>query len=888
MATLEQLSAALVKADAAGNTEDAQAFANAIRQMQVAPAAAPAPVQSEIPAPRQSPGFMTQLGRGAASLADVTVGGVLPAVAQQVGYPLARLGRTPEEAQAATRRMVGAVEQPFGKAFGVTETPEYQQESGRQVLDFIGQNFQKGAKWIAEKTGLPQSDIENYLGTATVAAPKVVPPVARAIRDVAAPAIEKTVIGAKMPFEARAQAKRERQSLEDYARGPQLDAIAEAQRMKIALPPEYIQPTIGPKLTSMAAGPRGPAALAETNKNQVRIVALEDMGLPATAQLNSVKTFQEARAQVAQPYEQVKKLPVQQADDAMIQRLEEIRADLDVIGAKEYAPAIGKIVDDAISKTQTGLTGEQLLKNISVLRERARKTYNNKSATTEALDIADTNLKVATELESMMDNSIFNPKLLQQYRDARQKMARTYAYEGATDLNTGMVDVSKLARITSKDSALTGDIASLGKIAGNFPEAFTTKPTPGLLTAPRLSRSGAGGAAGALIGSQFGLTGSILGGALGGLGTEVLGAAAARRMASPGYQSSLQMRDMRIPVNQLAASMQPIPQDRALVPYQAPVEVLMPGEGPYQPNFVMQPGQYGARVTPGVADIRNALPAPSAEGTMNMLRAEQQRAAGMSRTLGQQAETQQAAAEAAARQTTRGGQIFDLDPVTGRLVPVDTPLRGATPDIQIIESTGKNLASAVAKMSGQMLPETTGTVYRTQTISPKSGTKPYTRITKREGETTFGRESQAFNMTAEEKIAWNKAKADLAEVMPGMKAMTDEAIASRMADVKWAEQAVANARAKAEGLARQEALLTEQLANRNNLRLLARDIEAKNKQLAKIQSDRQSMMALAEQMEEGLRANRPVKTGGQGPKTRAFQRNMLRPDDGEIQNALVK
>jgi hypothetical protein len=38
MATLEQLSAALVKADAAGNAEDAKAFADAIRQMQAAPA----------------------------------------------------------------------------------------------------------------------------------------------------------------------------------------------------------------------------------------------------------------------------------------------------------------------------------------------------------------------------------------------------------------------------------------------------------------------------------------------------------------------------------------------------------------------------------------------------------------------------------------------------------------------------------------------------------------------------------------------------------------------------------------------------------------------------------------------------------------------------------
>lgn len=52
MATLEQLTAALVKADAAGNTQDAKAFADAIRQMKATPAAQAetAPQQpSEIP-----------------------------------------------------------------------------------------------------------------------------------------------------------------------------------------------------------------------------------------------------------------------------------------------------------------------------------------------------------------------------------------------------------------------------------------------------------------------------------------------------------------------------------------------------------------------------------------------------------------------------------------------------------------------------------------------------------------------------------------------------------------------------------------------------------------------------------------------------------------------
>jgi len=864
MATLEQLSAALVKADAAGNAADAKALADAIRQMQTAPVET-MPAPSGIPTARQAPGAMTQLGRSAASLADVTVGGVIPAVVQQVAYPFLRVGRTPEEATARTQSLVSGLEKPFGKTFGVTETPEYQQEAGRQIMDFIGQNFQKGAKWISERTGIPASDVENIIGTATVAAPKVAPVVAREAVKAGKQVAENVTVAAKMPFEKQIQARRERMSAEDYARGPQIDAAAEAQRLKIAINPADIEPSVSTRAYSAIAGPRGPEALAEVNRPRVAEIAKNEMGLPPTTQLNGRAAFDQARAQVAAPYEQIKKLPIQQADDAMIQRLEGIRTDLDVIGAKEYAPAISKIVDDAIAKTQTGLTGEALLKNISVLRERARKTYNNKAATTEALDIADTNLKIATELESMIDNSIFNPKLLGEYRDARQKMARTYAYEGATDFNTGMVDVSKLARITSKDNGLSGDIASLGRIAGNFPEVFSKGAASKFYELPRLSRSGLAGGGGALIGSNFGLTGSIVGGLLGGGAGELAGAAAARRMASPGYQAGLNLRDMRIPVNQLAASMQPIPQNRAIVPYEAPVEVLGPGEGPYQPNFVIQPNQYSGRVVPGTPEApRNMLgydpnaPVQGQPGAFDIMR---QRERDLSMRQGTAAEQQAAAAEAAARQPTRGGVEFVFDSA-GNLVPA--PVAGAGG----VVGAPSALESAVAKMAGQVLPETTGTAYKTQTISPKTGAQPYTRITKREGETTFGRESQAFAMTAEEKIAWNKAKADLAEVMPGMKALDDKAIASKMMDREWVQQAIVKAEQKAK-------LQDEILARSNN---------EKARRLAQIERDK--LEGTLELLEEQFRKARPVKTGGQGPKTRNFQRNMLAPEQ-EIQNALA-
>ena len=767
---------------------------------------------------KMAPSFMGNIGRGAASLADITLGSVIPGAVQFLGYPLARIGRTAEEAQAATKRISAPFEQPVGRAFGVAETPEYQQEAGRQLIDFIGQNVQKGAKFISKKTGLAQPDVENIIGSLTMAAPKAIPAAARVVQEAAAPVIERAGIAARMPFEQQLQARRERMSLEDYARGPQIDAASEAQRLGIALNPLDIEKTLGTKFTVATAGARGPAVLANVNKNQIRKIALADMDLPLNTQLDSATSFNQARLKVAGPYAQVKKLPIQQADDAMIQRLEAVRADLDVIGAREYAPAIGKIVDDAIAKTQTGLTGEALLKNISVLRERARKTYNNKSATTEALDIADTNLKIASELESLIDNSISNPKLLSQYREARQKMARTYVYEGATDLNTGMVDVSKLARITSKDNALTGDVASLGKIAGNFPEVFSSAPTPGFLSSPRLSRSGAGGAAGALAGSQYGLTGSITGGLLGGLFTEGLGAYQAGRMASPQYQAGLKLRDARIPVSQTAVAMQPIPQSQAIVPYQTPVEVLGAGQGPYQPNFVMRPGGYGPVTTPGVAPglPQIGMAEGPVGGQMGALRMEDVRARNLSMQQGAAAEMQQAAAASASRQPTGRGSVLEFDPITGTYKVGGEGIKGATP--ATFQDFGTSLKSATEKAAA----------------------------------------GRMFDLTLAEKVAFDKTRVDLATVAPEFKSLSDKTIAGKIQDRAWVQDAIVKARDKAVAFA--------------DIAARAKDAQTKQNAIA----NRERMMDLVADLEETLRAARPeTSSKQQGPKTRAAFRESL-------------
>lgn len=145
------------------------------------------------------PGPLTQFGRSAASFYDTTIGGIVPGIVEPVTYAGARaIGKTPEQAKEISTAAAAPFESTMGKTFGVAGTPEYESEASRRLFNYIGENFQKGAAWIAEKTGLPASDIENMMGTvAAGAGVKVAPAVQRGVLK-GAETVE-TALGTNVP-----------------------------------------------------------------------------------------------------------------------------------------------------------------------------------------------------------------------------------------------------------------------------------------------------------------------------------------------------------------------------------------------------------------------------------------------------------------------------------------------------------------------------------------------------------------------------------------------------------------------------------------------------------------------------------------------------------------
>ena len=237
-------------------------------------------------------------------------------------------------------------------------------------------------------------------------------------------------------LETRAANKLVENTAKSFERGPQIDAAKEANRLGIAVNPVDANPTFGNKLRELAINPsEANDKLAEINKPRWANVAKTEMGLPETTALTSPAVFDEARSKVAGPYNDIRAIKQFTADQKTLDNLDKIRPKA-LIGGKTAASTAGSLVDDAIEHLSNGISGNDLIENISQLKKDANRAKASIAATADDLHIADVKMKIVSALEGMIDSNVSDPKLLSAYKKARAEMARSYAYEAATDLTT--------------------------------------------------------------------------------------------------------------------------------------------------------------------------------------------------------------------------------------------------------------------------------------------------------------------------------------------------------------------------------------------------------------------------------------------------------------------
>ena len=120
-------------------------------------------------------------------------------------------------------------------------------------------------------------------------------------------------------------------------------------------------------------------------------------------------------------------------------------------------------------------------------------------------------------------------------------------------------------------------------------------------------------------------------------------------------------------------------------------------------------------------------------------------------------------------------------------------------------------------------------------------------------------------MTLAEISTWKRTKINLESIAPELSKLSDKAIAAKIMDRAWVQDAITKAR--------QQAQMFDEISKRAES---ASKIKAATTQ-------REILMDAVAALEDQLRAPRPVAKSSQGPKTRAAQRlNQLAPEDALI------
>jgi hypothetical protein len=674
-------------------------------------------------------------------------------------------------------------------------------------------------------------------------------PASRAVGDLARSEGSLIKSGIAIPLEARAARIQAQNVAGSYANAPIIDAAKAAERTGLAVNPAITNPTIGNRAKGMVVGSAFDEAANKYNAGQTTNVIRKDLGIAPNEKLD-VAAIDRALDEAAKPYAPVRAMPVLQASDDVLSSIQALDKPA-TLGGKAQAKVVTTLIDDVIQELQAGRSGEQVIDDIRQMRRQAQSVYKARDSGNNPppADIAqaDARMGIANALEKLIEENAPNAKVLKELQQARQRMAQIYDAERAIDYVNGSVDPQIFVKLQQeKKGGMTGVGADIAAVAAQFPNLMSTQ-APAAQLMPKVTRSGLLSATGALAGGAVaGYPGAIGGASVGGASGFIGSRLAARGMTSPAYQAARAMPTDYRPAPNMLRPVEPNMTPNALVPYDYSQQIFTQEQ---MPNFLMQgTGQAATRpiwdpvtktfrgaefefqtqptgVAPGPAQIGMAQ--GPVGGQMGALRMEDARIRNLSMQQGAQAEAQAAAAAAAGRQSTGRGSVLEFDPITGTYKVGGEGVRGATPEI-FMSDTGRSLNTATQKIASR----------------------------------------QNFALSAEERVAWEKTKVDLAAAVPELKGLSDKAIAGKIMDREWASNAVAKAR--------QQAQAFDEIAQRGATDL-ARRSAAKQRDL---------LVDALTTLEEQLSPARPVSSGRQGPKTIEALRklNKLAPDN---QNGLA-
>lgn len=157
------------------------------------------------------------------------------------------------------------------------------------------------------------------------------------------------------------------------------------------------------------------------------------------------------------------------------------------------------------------------IEKLKIAKNEANAYYKlyGRSAHPEDLKKAQGLREQANKIETWIEEAVQNygqPQLLQDLRNSRQQIAKTYEVENALNNATGNVNARSLAKSFNKDAPLSGELETIGKFGAAFPKY--TQPTEqigtvGVSKAKALASGLLGGLGGVAAGPMGLLAGAL-------------------------------------------------------------------------------------------------------------------------------------------------------------------------------------------------------------------------------------------------------------------------------------------------------------------------------------------------------------------------------------------
>lgn len=487
MATLQQLEQALVKADAAGNADDAKVFANEIRRMRSESATSvetpPAPVAPPVAGGNALAAFGAGLGAGVGQVAmgaQHYLGKGLDALgAEQAGQWLvddAASGRTklgdelsPYKQSNPVAAGVGefggnvVATLPVGGVLGAGAKAAATAGVAPKMLMPLGQALNTGgasAGGLTGRTGLA-ARMAGGAATGGASAALVNPD------DAGTGA----AIGAALPVVGKGIGK-----LSDLVKGPRLtpQAVATVRNITDAgfvVPPSHARPTLANGLMEGVGGKlKTQQAASVRNQQTTNKLVKQALGMADDANLTP-EVLAGMRGEAGKAYESLRGVGTLNTDADFLKALQDIGASYSNVG-RSFP---GLVKDNGVQDIVQSLSVKQMdassaIDAIKLLREQASDAYRAGNSA-----VAKASNKAALALEDVMERQLAgsgNTEAVQAFRSARQQIAKIHDIEKALHPGSGNVDARKLAASLRKGKPLSGEIRKVAEAADAFPKAF--------------------------------------------------------------------------------------------------------------------------------------------------------------------------------------------------------------------------------------------------------------------------------------------------------------------------------------------------------------------------------------------------------------------------------